>query len=184
MKPIYSDVEARKRRSESGIRWQKKNIEKVREYRREWERKNKERRKIQRALRKQENPEISREIFRRYQKNHRTKINVLASRYRAKFIRPDAIHPQSLKEEEIKLHELALTLSKTTGIQHVVDHIIPLNCGGWHHHLNLQVIPVSINCSKHGNPIWEHEGYKSWRDVPEYLWPEKLVNIYKSILKL
>lgn len=67
-----------------------------------------------------------------------------------------------------------------TGVVHDVDHIIPLAKGGWHHHLNLQVLPSPINKAKHDDHLWEMEGYKNWRDVPKFLWPEKLVEEYTN----
>lgn len=72
-------------------------------------------------------------------------------------------------------------ISREMGTAHHVDHIIPIVAGGWHHHLNLQILPCGINIRKGGNPFWEMPGYKSWRDVPRYLWPEKLTPAYTEL---
>lgn len=63
-----------------------------------------------------------------------------------------------------------------------VDHIIPMIHGGFHHELNLQLLPALTNYIKSGNPFWQMEGYKSWRDVPEFLWPEPLKQEYLKMV--
>ncbi len=67
-------------------------------------------------------------------------------------------------------------------LRHHVDHIIPLNAGGFHHEKNLQVIPASVNASKRDNPFWTLDGYLSWRDVPSFLWPSGLRQSYSDAL--
>lgn len=74
-------------------------------------------------------------------------------------------------------------LELLTGAKHHIDHIIPLSRGGWHHHENLQILPARINAKKHNNPTWKMDGYKNWGDVPEFLWPEGLVSVYKNLKK-
>lgn len=72
-------------------------------------------------------------------------------------------------------------LNSLGGKRYCVDHIIPICYGGLHHHLNLQILPFDINISKHGDPIWLEDGFKSWKDVPEFLWPPKLVPVYTAL---
>lgn len=55
------------------------------------------------------------------------------------------------QQEEIRLHEKyreAQKLTKTTGVEHHVDHIRPLAAGGVHHPDNLQVITAEENLLK------------------------------------
>lgn len=93
-------------------------------------------------------------------------------------------HVDHRAETEKELIGSAILISRRTGHAHHVDHIIPLAEGGWHHHDNLQVLPGKLNSSKHSDPFWEKEGYKSWKDVPAELWPEKLAPEYLArILK-
>lgn len=81
----------------------------------------------------------------------------------------------------MEVFKAAKDLTARTGIVHEVDHIIPIHLGGFHHHLNLQALPKKVNILKKANPFWEMAGYKSWRDVPEYLWPEKLAPSYLAL---
>lgn len=91
-------------------------------------------------------------------------------------------HPDLDKKEELKLFRFAAKLTKAMGLPHHVDHIIPLSSGGWHHHENLQVLPDFMNLEKGTDPFWEREHFKSWRDVPEHLWPDQLADQYKAML--
>lgn len=94
-----------------------------------------------------------------------------------------ALHPEHDVEYEKFLHGRAKTLTQLTGWRHCVDHVIPLIHGGWHHHDNLQVMPMDLNSSKNDNPFWENPEYCCWRDVPRKLWPEQLVPQYEELLK-
>lgn len=91
-------------------------------------------------------------------------------------------HPEHDDAIKIQLCKDAGKLTRETGIKHHIDHIIPLSRGGWHHHLNMQVLPGTLNHQKSANPFWQMPGYKSWRDVPEHLWPVALVEKYRARL--
>ena len=78
----------------------------------------------------------------------------------------------------------AFDKTQSTGIKYHVDHIIPVTYGGWHHQDNLQVLPHKLNRSKGNNPFWEHPDYKSWRQVPSHLWPDKLKPAYSILLTI
>ena len=57
-------------------------------------------------------------------------------------------------------YRLAAMRSKMTGIQWVVDHIVPLKSAivcGLHAHTNIQVIPGRVNATK---------GNRHWPDMP------------------
>ncbi len=94
------------------------------------------------------------------------------------------VHPESDRQKELEIFQLCREMTKSTGVKHVVDHIIPLCVGGWHHHLNLQVIPQKENTAKHSNPFWEHPEFKTWRDVPKWLWPSKMIPSYEALFAL
>lgn len=91
------------------------------------------------------------------------------------------IHPDHDHSIELALFAECQRLGVETGVMHELDHIIPLWHGGCHHHQNLQPLPRTINKRKGANPTWTMPGYKSWRDVPEYLWPEQLKNQYNAL---
>lgn len=91
-------------------------------------------------------------------------------------------HPEHDRSIELSMVRQASALTKNTGIKHQIDHIIPLHAGGWHHHLNLQILPISVNASKNDNPFWQRDGYKCWMDVPAFLWPESLKHQYNCIM--
>jgi 5-methylcytosine-specific restriction endonuclease McrA len=84
-----------------------------------------------------------------------------------------------LIEEEMR--KTAEKLTKQTGIEHHVDHIIPIKHGGWHHHENLQILPAPVNQSKSSSPFWVSSEYKDFRSVPQSLWPEPLIDFYLAI---
>lgn len=96
--------------------------------------------------------------------------------------RTEQLHFDHSPLVEADLQAQALSIEKETGIRQCVDHIIPLIHGGWHHHLNLQVLPLGLNSAKRHDPFWEHPSYKSWKDVPEFLWPADLTPEYKHRL--
>lgn len=118
---------------------------------------------------------------RRWVKNNPDKARARSQRRRA--IRRNQLHPCLDQVMERELFVLAQKMTRETGVPHHVDHIIPFKHGGWHHHLNLQVLPCRLNLCKKHNPFWSCSGFKSWRDVPEYLWPEQLAPAYRSIIE-
>lgn len=93
------------------------------------------------------------------------------------------IHPDLHRGVERWHYEQAKRLTKKTGKLHQVDHIIPIAAGGWHHHLNMQVLPCNVNHAKSDNPTWTSSDYLDFRFVPEWLWPEQLVATYRSIMR-
>ena len=91
-------------------------------------------------------------------------------------------HPLNDTLKDRAVYALSQQLTKLTGIKWVVDHIIPLHHGGYHHHDNIQPLPATINETKKDDPFWEHPGFKSWRDVPSELWPDQLKAKYQALL--
>jgi 5-methylcytosine-specific restriction endonuclease McrA len=89
------------------------------------------------------------------------------------------IHPENDRRKERRFFAEAARLTRETGIEHHVDHIIPISAGGWHHHDNLQVLTIGENLTKGSDPFCELPGRKSWRDVPEHLWPSMIADQYR-----
>jgi hypothetical protein len=177
-----------KKRRENERRWRAtrtpEQIEKKRQRMLEYRRKNKETAKKTnkqwRAVRSPEQRERDKQGMRKYQQQNPEKVNAINHRRRAR--KKSQIHPKLNRQLEEAIHDQCIHLTHTTGILHHVDHIIPLSCGGWHHHDNLQCLPANLNLQKKDNPVWEHHGYKCWRDVPTHLWPEQLDKLYSSLL--
>jgi hypothetical protein len=46
------------------------------------------------------------------------------------------------------IYEWCARVTRCLGIQHHVDHVMPLARGGLHHHSNLQVLPATLNAKK------------------------------------
>ncbi len=105
--------------------------------------------------------------------------NQRASKRRA--LKRSLHHPQHDESIELRLHEEAKRLTAETGIEHHVDHIIPIKHGGFHHHENLQVLPANVNLAKSSTPFWVSSTYKDFRSVPQWLWPEPLVDFYLAM---
>lgn len=90
-------------------------------------------------------------------------------------LRLNRLHPDHDVEIEKSLYILAKNCEAIFNEPFEIDHILPYDCGGWHHHLNLQVIPKRINRNKFNNPDYECNwpNYKTWRDLPDFLLKDK-----------
>lgn len=168
-------------------KWKRKNRKRVTAYHRQWLRKNRERMRQMSRNWKGRNPEKNREISRAWQQANREYVRELNRVWRKDH--PDQVrathqrrygrskgqlHPQHDRAKETKLLLRCARLTRQTGISHHIDHIIPLAKGGWHHHQNLQILPHKLNSGKRDSLTWKRRGYKSWRDVPRFLWPKNL----------
>jgi len=91
------------------------------------------------------------------------------------------LHPDHNLSIEGEMRKAADALTKQTGIEHHVDHIIPIKHGGWHHHENMQILPALVNQSKSSSPFWVSSEYKDFRSVPQSLWPEPLIDFYLAM---
>lgn len=186
--------------------------DKANAYQREWAASNPEKRKEirQRYFAKPGNREKSREYGRMRQKLFPEKLRAATAKYlannsakvkearrlwgianrhklaaagqRRRALQLQQLHPDNDRAKEREIYALRDAMIREHGTKFHVDHIIPLHKGGWHHHLNLQVLPGSMNISKKADEFWEKAGFLSWRDVPRHLWPEKLVPQYLAIL--
>lgn len=96
----------------------------------------------------------------------------------------DQVHSGHSRKRELELFAVASILTRLTGQEYQVDHIIPIAAGGWHHHDNMQVMPMRLNTSKNDNPYWLAPSrlYRDWRNVPVELWPSHLAPAYEERL--
>jgi|9_EtaG_2_1085328.scaffolds.fasta_scaffold21545_2 hypothetical protein len=63
---------------------------------------------------------------------------------------PDFVIGCDIESKRIKdTYELCTRITKATGIEHHVDHMIPLSKGGWHWSANLQILTAHENVTKH-----------------------------------
>lgn len=139
-------------------------VEKAREDARRWNRSNPEKRTIQKARwQKKYAKRISlhlkewrsrnrskvRELNRDWQQRNQDRVAELQARKRAR--RRGAVLADSWVEAVRQIFGIARRVSKCLQIPHVVDHIYPLSRGGSHCHRNLQVVPSSLNNSKHAS---------------------------------
>lgn len=151
-------------------------LEKNRKRIRAWKKSNPEKVKAQRLRKELRRPRAATEATLRWQKKYPERAALAAQRRSA--MKRSLLHSEMDRKIEAVIYAECRQLVLATGVEHDVDHIIPLKYGGWHHHLNLQPLPSALNGSKGDDPFWECAGYKSWRDVPSKLWPEKLKTAY------
>ena len=116
----YKEKEKERKKSEhyrqTQSEWNKRNIDKCREYR---------------LRARNKNPQKERALKAQHRARKRSQI------------------PESINSKIVQtIYEMSVRISACTGINHHVDHIIPLAKGGLHHQGNLQILPASINCRK------------------------------------
>ena len=153
---------------ESARKWQKENPEKAREKARKWQKENpeKHRESNRKNARKRysENPEKSREnarkrysekpekhrdSVRKWKEENHEKLAAYRAKRRAVKLQATVAWADASKIEDIYAERNRLT--EETGIEHHVDHIIPLqgvNVCGLHCEHNLQVLTATENLQK------------------------------------
>lgn len=168
-KLYHNDIERQRKR---GKLYKKNNKNKVREYTKNYYNKNKveinkKARIYQRKNRKRYNAiakkwrDSNRDKISKYKKENKGKVNAnTAKRYADKLKRtPSYADLDKIQEFYIE----AQIKTKSTGIKHVVDHIIPLNgetVSGFHHENNLQVITEKENMSKSNKYPYENTNWE------------------------
>lgn len=175
-----NDPATRERVRQNRIKWSAENRDKIAEYNRQWRSENRERYRQHQTAWIERNKEAVKARAREYGKRFPEKRNAATARRWA--AKKRQLHPAHDFQREVEMRAIARTLEKQTGQKHHVDHIIPLAHGGWHHHDNLQVLPIALNLAKGTDPFWHHPGHKSWRDVPESLWPDQLRDQYRTLI--
>jgi len=121
---------------------------------REYHRKNAGRIREQKKLWRSDNVEQRREYEARYLRDNKAKINAKTARRRAALMQ--AMPSWANPAEITAIYANCRQLTETTGVEHHVDHIVPLRSRlvcGLHWEKNLQVITGSEN-SKKCNSWW------------------------------
>lgn len=142
-------------------RWAKENPEKSRAIKSKWAKGHPDKVNADQARRRKANPGRSVAYSRKWQKAHSAQVNANNTRHRAKKLQATPAWANQFFIDEI--YDLAQLRTKATGVEHQVDHIVPLNhkkvCG-LHVEFNLRVIPAVINQKK---------GNRHWPDMPQQL---------------
>lgn len=132
--------------------WRENNKEKVREIGREYEKNNKDK---------------MREKRKRYTINNRDKIYLKNSRRKA--MKRGSTHIDFNQDIYKVFYKMKCRLEQCLKIKYNIDHILPTARGGYHHHLNLQVIPADINFKKNDNLEFKHPTLVHWTELPDFL---------------
>lgn len=132
----------------------RKNKQYYAEYRENWRSNNQERKRKSDTEYRKANPQVHRKSILKWANKNRPKVNSIAAKRRA--AKQNATPSWANLDDILSFYEEAARLTAETGIEHHVDHIIPLqseNVCGLHIPWNLQVLPAIDNISK-GNRRW------------------------------
>jgi len=137
-------------------KWSDKNPGRKAQLAKEWRQKNKEYVNAVSREWKKNNPEKVKEMIQsRIQKDRDSYLaERRMARSKRRAILKERLHPEHNFKLEKVLTDQCKRLYKRFGVKFEVDHIVPLDKGGWHHHLNLQVIPMVWNRRKHTKDIY------------------------------
>ena len=138
---LKSYAKHKEKRNAKAKEWREANKENLKKYRSEYSERHKE-----------------------WVKNNPEKVSLIYNRARAK--REGALHPEHNNNIEFTLDSMRLRVQNCLGIKFEKDHILPIACGGPHHHGNLQIIPKSINREKRANLNYTHNLLTHWTKLP------------------
>jgi len=129
---------------ERSRKWQIRNKEMLKQYRKEYRKKNKEACLEYARGYRIKNWERRHKYFCEYRKNNVAKINAATARHKALKQNQTPILTQDEKRQIVDIYEKSHEL----GSDWQVDHKIPLSKGGQHHPDNLQIVLKSYNQQK------------------------------------
>jgi hypothetical protein len=161
---LYKEISARCRlkdpdkQKEQGRRWYLQNQEKSKERASAWGKANPERRLELVRKWRLENLDQFNKTAARWRSENPDKRKAIDHRRRAAKI--GALHPSHSVGMELSLAQSANRLRDCLGAAFHIDHIVPLTRGGFHYHLNLRVLPASINLSKNNKLDSELKGIR------------------------
>lgn len=136
--------------------WRSKNFEKRRALEASYYEANKEKVKEARRARYKASPVVPRSMQSEWRKNNPGKAAAHIAAYKSR--KRNAMPVWADRDMIEWLYELAQRRSDETGVQHHVDHIIPLagrRACGLHVPANLRIIPASENASKGAREVNE-----------------------------
>ena len=137
--------------AEQNKKWREENPEKAKENLRKWKRANKDYVNFKvREWNRNNKSKIKEGLIRRKLRDldgYNSIKRMAAAKRRA--IKMERLHADHNFQIEKTLTDQCKSLYNRLGIKFEVDHIIALADGGWHHHTNLHVIPLSWNRRKH-----------------------------------
>jgi len=152
---------------ESAKIYKKNNKEKIKEWSASYYEENKERISLITKKYRKDNPDKLRSLRKEYEKNNRSKMTQKAAKRRT--LKMKSHHPTNDPIIESIIYDMSTRITKCIGLDFHVDHILPLNQGGYHHHQNLQSIPGRVNESKHDSLDFRHPLLVHWTELPEFL---------------
>lgn len=147
--------------------YKKRNKSKIEESRKEYKQANKTKIKLSSKDYYIKNKDHIKTRNSEYNKNNRDLCNAKLARYRAK--KKNQTHKDYNNDIALSFYEHSQRVSRCLGIRYQVDHILPINKGGYHHHGNLQSIPAHFNESKQDNLDYRNDLLIHWSQLPPNL---------------
>jgi hypothetical protein len=129
-------------------KWQKSNLERTRDHCKRWRTENPEKMKQCKKNWIEKNRDKVRKNRRDWKKKNPAKVNATNAKRRVAIKNLTTELNAEEKAIILCIFETSKRISDCCGIQHHVDHIIPVARGGLHHHCNFQIIPATINAQK------------------------------------
>ena len=137
--------------------WRIKNPERSKQIAREYYKKNAEKLRNRAKEFRKNNPES----FKLSLKNYRIKNSALINHLNSKRRKNIVVPPDCWNEVVKGFYDISKRVSNCLGIEHHVDHVIPISYGGLHVQTNLQIIPGSLNVRKNNNLNYKLARYSS-----------------------
>lgn len=131
--------------------WYQDNLEERRAYSKRYNIEHPAERKAYRKQYREDNKEELAKKNAEYDKKYPEKAKARGAKYRAAKRSQTPELTTTEKQKIGMLHKIAINITKQTGVEMHVDHIIPIAKGGLHHPLNLRVITTKENRIKSDN---------------------------------